>query len=119
MDKTLTIVREWERADSLVGLCRFVSGTAFVAFPVGQLVKQFWTLICGVAVHPAMALQLVVPAGEHRKFIHRYHDSILAGHLGVSRIVFRLSARVYWPGLREDVHSYLANCSVHLARKSP
>ena len=66
-----------------------------------------------------MALQLVVPAGESRGFIHRYHDSIFAGHLGVSRTVCRLLARVYWPGLREVVRSYLASCLVCLARKSP
>ena len=37
----------------------------------------------------------------------------------VSRTVYRLLDRVYWPGLREDVRSYLASCSVCLARKSP
>ena len=68
---------------------------------------------------PAMALQLVVPSGERRGFIHSYHDAIFAGHLGVSRTVCRLLDRVYWPGLREDIRSYLASCSVCLARKSP
>ena len=29
-----------------------------------------------------LATQLVVPWGERRGFIHRYHDSIFAGHLG-------------------------------------
>ena len=68
---------------------------------------------------PATALQLVVPSGEHRGFIHRYHDSIFTGHLSVSRTVCRLLDRVHWPGLHEDVQSYLASCSVCLARKSP
>ena len=49
----------------------------------------------------------------------RYHDSIFAGHLGVSRTVHRLLDRVYWPGLREEVRSYLASCLIGLARKSP
>ena len=66
-----------------------------------------------------MTLQLVVPAGECRGFIQRYHDSIFAGHLGVSRTVCRLLDRVYWPGLCEDVRSYLTSCSVCSARKSP
>ena len=64
-----------------------------------------------------MVLQLVVPSGEHRGFIHRYHDSIFSGHFGVSRTVCRLLGRVYWPGLCEDVRSYLASYSVYLARK--
>ena len=33
--------------------------------------------------------------------------------------VCRLLDRVYWPGLHEDVRSYLASCSVCLAPKSP
>ena len=66
-----------------------------------------------------MALQLVAPNSERRGFIQRYHDSIFAGHLGISRTVCRLLDRVYWPGLCEDVRSYIASCSVCLAQKSP
>ena len=51
--------------------------------------------------------------------IRRFHDSLFAGHLGVSRMVYHLQDRVYWPGLRQDVRSYLASCKVCLARKSP
>ena len=32
-----------------------------------------------------------------------FHDSLFAGHLGVSRTVYRLLDRVYWPGLRQDL----------------
>ena len=66
-----------------------------------------------------MALQLVVPYSEQRGFIQRYHDSIFAGHLGVFQTACRLLDRVYWPGLREDVRSYIASCAVCLAQKSP
>ena len=51
--------------------------------------------------------------------ILRFHDSLFAGHLGVFRTVYRLHNRVYWPGLHQDVRSYLASCTVCLARKSP
>ena len=51
--------------------------------------------------------------------IRRFHDSLFAGHLGVSRTVYRLQHRVYRPGLRHDVRSYLASCTVCLARMSP
>ena len=60
-----------------------------------------------------------MPPGERRGFIQRLHDSVFAGYLGISQTVFRLLDRVYWPGLREDVRSYLASCSVCLARMSP
>ena len=51
--------------------------------------------------------------------IRRFHDSLFAGHLGVFRTVFRLQSRMYWPGLRQDVRTNLASCTVCLARKSP
>ena len=117
MDKILTIVREWVQAGSP---------------PAGlSLELRFWHLKFGnLSINldgrlwrrrapPVKALQLVVPTDERWGFIHRYHDSIFAGHLCVSRTVCRLLDRLYWPGLREDVRSYLASCSVCLARKSP
>ena len=61
----------------------------------------------------------MVPLSERQEFIWRYHDSLFAGHLVVSRTVYRLLERVYWPGLRQEVRSYLASCPVCLARKSP
>ena len=68
---------------------------------------------------PSGASQLVVRHREHQDMIRRFHDSLFAGHLGVSRTVCRLQNRVYWPGLRHDVRSYLTSCTVCLARKSP
>ena len=52
---------------------------------------------------PATTSQLVVPLSERRDFIRRYNDSIFAGYLGVSRTVYQLLDRVYWPGLHEEV----------------
>ena len=56
-----------------------------------------------------------MPPGERWVFIQRYHDAVFAGHLGVSQTVCRLLDRVYWPGLHEDVLSYLASCSVSMS----
>ena len=56
---------------------------------------------------------------ERQDMISRFHDSLFAGHLGVSWTVYCLQNRVYWPGLRHDVRSYLASCTVCLACKSP
>ena len=36
-----------------------------------------------------------------------------------SRTVFRLLDRVYWPGLRRDVQTYIKSCTICIARKSP
>ena len=59
------------------------------------------------------------PHSERRDMIRRFHDSFFAGHLGASRTVFRLQSHVYWPGLHQDVCTYLASCTICLARKSP
>ena len=68
---------------------------------------------------PSGASQLVVPGRESQDMIRRFHDSLFAGHLGVSRTVYHLLDWVYWPGLRQDVRSHLASCVACLARKSP
>ena len=68
---------------------------------------------------PSQTSQLVVPIEERRDLIRRFHDSLFAEHLGVTRTVFRLQNRVYWPGIRGDVRTYIASCTIGLARKSP
>ena len=61
--------------------------------------------------------QLVVPRNERRAMICRLHDSLFAGHLGISRTVFRPECigRYY----ANDVHTYVTSCTVCIARKSP
>ena len=68
---------------------------------------------------PAVGSQLVIPVLKRREFIREFHDSLFAGHMGVTRTVYRLLDRVYWPGLRGDVQIYIKSCTVCIARKSP
>ena len=68
---------------------------------------------------PSETSQFVVPIRERRDLIRRFHDSLFAGHLGITHTVFRLQNRVYWPGIRSDVRTYIASCMICLARKSP
>ena len=68
---------------------------------------------------PAVGSQLVIPILKRREFIREFHDSLFAGHMGVTRTVYRLLDRVYWPGLRGDVRTYIKSCTVCIARKSP
>ena len=44
---------------------------------------------CGIAE------PLVVPGQERQDMIHRFHDSLFAGHLGVSRTIYRLHSFMY------------------------
>ena len=66
-----------------------------------------------------MGSQLVVPVRKRQEFIKDFHDSLFAGHLGITRTVYRLLDRVYWPGLRGDVQTYIKSCTICIARKSP
>ena len=68
---------------------------------------------------PAVGSQLVIPVLKRREFIREFHDSLFAGHMGITRTVYRLLDRVYWPGLRGDVQTYIKSCTVCIARKSP
>ena len=68
---------------------------------------------------PSEGSQLVVPVRESQELIRQFHDSLIAGHLGITCTIFRLLDRVYWPGLRRDVRTYIASCTICLARKSP
>jgi hypothetical protein len=38
------------------------------------------------------------------------HDAATAGHSGVTATYDRLSTRVYWAGMRSDVHDYVVSC---------
>ena len=122
MDNTLTVVWEWVRAGSPPSWsdCAGLSPELHSwHLQFGKISINLNNRLWGRRAPPAVALQFVVPTGERRGFIQQYHDSIFAEHLGVSRTVCRLLDRVYWPGLREDVRSYLASCSVCLAGNSP
>ena len=68
---------------------------------------------------PSVGSQLVVPVQKRQDLIKQFNDSLFAGHLGITRTVFRLLDRVYWPGLRRDVQTYIKLCTICIARKSP
>jgi hypothetical protein len=56
--------------------------------------------------------QLVVPDhdGLRLKFLHDAHDAPFSGHPGVDRTLNNLSRHYWWPGMRQDVRKYVAEC---------
>ena len=121
-DRTLATVREWVQSGN-VPLWADCSGLSpelrCWRLQVGNLSIDMDGRLWRCRAPPSGASQLVVPQEERRDMIHRFHDSLFAGHLGVSWTVFRLQSHVYWPGLHQDMRTYLASCAVCLARKSP
>ena len=64
--------------------------------------------------HPATRPQLVLPntSGLRQLVLDEFHTSVLAGHLGVRKMVDLLYQRVWWPKLRSHVSRYVANCDL-------
>ncbi|GBG87766.1 hypothetical protein CBR_g45922 [Chara braunii] len=46
------------------------------------------------------------------RLLGEYHDSQLAGHLGVQRTLARLRQRFHWPDIISDVNRYIQSCAV-------
>ena len=93
LDKTLITVRKWVQLGSALSWsdCAGLSPELRSwKFQFGHLSIDMEGRLWRHRAPPATTSQLVVPLSEHRDFIRRYHDSIIAGHLGVSRTVYRL-----------------------------
>ena len=121
-DDTLAIVRGWIQSNSTPTWadCAGLSPELRCwRLQIGNLAIDTDDRLWRRRALPAEGSQLVVPRKESRAIICRFHDSLFAGHLGISRTVFRLQTRVYWPGLRNDVRTYIASCTVCITRKSP
>ena len=94
-DRTLATVREWVQSGN-VPLCADCAGLSpelrCWRLQVGNLSIDMDGRLWRRRTPPSGASQLVVPLSERRDMIGRFHDSLFAGHLGVSRTVFRLQS---------------------------
>lgn len=59
----------------------------------------------------------VIPKGERKTLLRQCHDEPTSGHLGTYKTLHRLSQRVYWPGMKADVHQYIRNCTTCMRAK--
>ena len=121
-DRTLATVRDWVRSGNMPVWADYAGLSPELRcwrLQVGNLSIDTDGRLWRRRAPPSGDSQLVVPHNERQDMIRRFHDSLFAGHLGVSRTVFRLQSRVYWPGLRQDARTYRASCTICLARKSP
>ena len=122
MDETLITGAEMDPGlfgAILVGVFGAIFGVTMLAVTVWELVyRHRWSTMAP----PGPSGNEFSTGGTSQgasELIRRYHDSPFAGHVGVSWTVYQLLDRVYWPGLRQEVRTYLASCAVCLARKSP
>ena len=97
-DATLTTVREWVQSGA-APVWSDRSGLSLELqcwrLQIGNLsVDTEWRL-WHCRAPPARSSQLVVLVWERQEMIHRFHDSLFTGHLGVSRMAYHLLDRVY------------------------
>lgn len=57
--------------------------------------------------------RLVLPASSNLlpAVLHAYHDSVLGGHSGFLRTYKRLTAELFWPGMKGHVKKYVEECT--------
>ena len=56
--------------------------------------------------------QLIVPEQFRELVMQLAHESILTGHLSVTRSVHKVLSEYYWPGIYRDVKRYVQSCEV-------
>ena len=53
-----------------------------------------------------------------RGVISLYHDSIMAGHPGISNTMWAIAKDFWWPAMKKDVTEYVKGCSICQSRKN-
>jgi len=66
---------------------------------------------------PTSRVRLVVPEPMRKAILIAHHESILAGHRGFHGTYNRLRRNYFWPGMRADVHAWVASCLTCARRK--
>nr|KYP71832.1 Transposon Ty3-I Gag-Pol polyprotein [Cajanus cajan] len=64
--------------------------------------------------------RLVVPA-QHpliQTIMQELHNSPIGGHSGIARTLARVSSQFYWPGMHQDIKSYVQQCLICQQAKS-
>ena len=93
-----SLVSQWERLD--------IQG--------GILVRR-WDVLGTQLVQ----WQSIVPLSQRRIVLNYSHDIKASGHLGIRKTVARIQQSYYWPGLQNDVRTYVNGCEVCAKSKDP
>ena len=60
---------------------------------------------------------VVLPKSLKKDILFSMHDDLLAGHQGVTRTLYRIKTRYYWPRLDKSVRKYVNSCKTCQHRK--
>ena len=57
-------------------------------------------------------LQLVIPKSFREKVLRLAHETLMSGHLGIKKIIYRVLTEYFWPGVRGDVSTFCKSCDI-------
>ena len=69
----------------------------------GLLIRNWRLLESPADQHWMMKRQVVVPRRYRRRLMELAHESIWSGHLGVAKILSKVTSHFFWPGIKKDV----------------
>ena len=67
----------------------------------------------------AVITQAIVPQSQRRTVLEFSHDVQTAGHLGMNKTLSKVRQNYYWPGLSQDVKTYVTGCETCQKGKEP
>ena len=85
---------------------------------MGSSESMFRYIFKGTLINILIYSETVLSSQDKIEIMQLYHDSLLGGHLGVSKTLKRISAQVQWKGMRKDVREYIRKCESCQKNKS-
>ncbi|MGI9484275.1 MAG: reverse transcriptase domain-containing protein [Geminicoccaceae bacterium] len=64
-------------------------------------------------------LQVCIPPPLQHSVIYQYHATPQAAHLGLKKTYAKIIARYYWPGMYEQIATYVKSCPICKQTKPP
>lgn len=99
-DKTL------EACKNKVGQVFYGRGSTQYSFVIEKsLLYRNYRLSSGKLIQ-----QVVVPLKLRSQVLKMAHESLMAGHQGVTRTTDRVLGSFYWPGVQEEIKRYVRSC---------
>ncbi|XP_045476972.1 uncharacterized protein LOC123682415 [Harmonia axyridis] len=77
----------------------------------GRLHRHFWDSSDAREAGTGHPWKLCIPTEQRTKVLKENHDSALAGHLGIAKMIAKISWNYYWPGMFRDIAKYVRNCT--------
>lgn len=72
----------------------------------------------GTLINVLIYSETILNDQDKEELMQMYHDSLLGGHLGITKTLKRINAQVQWKGMRKDVREYIRKCESCQKNKS-